>query len=167
MSTFDDLSAAIQRGDRTEARRITDEAIKTGIEPAQILDALVKGMDEVGRQFQCGEVFVPEMLIASRAMKESLAVLEPVLVKAGIKPAFTAVIGTVQGDLHDIGKNLVAMMLEGAGFQIIDLGVNVSPEHFVQTAQEQGANLIALSALLTTTMGSMQSWTVTRPSPIT
>ena len=113
-------------------------------------------MDDVGGKFQRNEAFVPEMLIAARAMKESMAVLEPVLVKAGIKPEFTAVVGTVQGDLHDIGKNLVAMMWRGAHFNVVDLGTNVSAERFVQAARESDADLVGLSALLTTTMPAMK-----------
>jgi 5-methyltetrahydrofolate--homocysteine methyltransferase len=111
----------------------------------------------VGEKFKKNQIFVPEMLIAARAMKEAMAMLEPLLVKAGIKPKFTAVIGTVQGDLHDIGKNLVAMMWKGANFGVVDLGTNVAPEKFVAAAKEHNANLIGLSALLTTTMPSMKT----------
>jgi 5-methyltetrahydrofolate--homocysteine methyltransferase len=114
-------------------------------------------MDEIGGKFQRNEVFVPEMLIAARAMKESMALLEPQLVKAGIRPEFTAVVGTVQGDLHDIGKNLVAMMWRGANFNVVDLGTNVSPEKFVEAAQQNDAHIIGLSALLTTTMPAMKT----------
>jgi 5-methyltetrahydrofolate--homocysteine methyltransferase len=111
----------------------------------------------VGEKFKNNQIFVPEMLIAARAMKEAMAILEPLLVKAGIKPKYTAVIGTVQGDLHDIGKNLVAMMWKGANIGVVDLGTNVSPEKFVEAAKQHGANIIGLSALLTTTMPSMKS----------
>jgi 5-methyltetrahydrofolate--homocysteine methyltransferase len=117
---------------------------------------LVSGMDVIGDRFQRNEAFVPEMLIAARAMKESMTVLEPLLVKAGIKPEHTAVIGTVQGDLHDIGKNLVAMMWRGAHFNVVDLGTNVPPEKFVEAAREHNAGLVGLSALLTTTMPAMK-----------
>jgi 5-methyltetrahydrofolate--homocysteine methyltransferase len=151
------LTQAIIKGNRNEAKKQTQEAITAGVAPRQILDAMVSGMDEIGTKFKNNQVFVPEMLIASRAMKESLALLEPLLVKAGIKPAFNAVIGTVQGDLHDIGKNLVAMMWKGANFGVIDLGTNVSPEKFVEAAKQHGAKVIGLSALLTTTMPSMKS----------
>lgn len=151
------LTAAIEKGNRAEATRLTRDAIDAGTSPRTILDAMVKGMDNVGEKFKKNEVFVPEMLIASRAMKESLALLEPLLVKAGIKPVGVAVIGTVQGDLHDIGKNLVAMMLKGANIGVVDLGTNVSPERFIAAAKEHNAKLVGLSALLTTTMPSMKS----------
>ena len=114
-------------------------------------------MDDIGARFQRNEVFVPEMLIAARAMKESMVILEPILVAAGIRPEFTAIIGTVQGDLHDIGKNLVAMMWKGANFNVIDLGTNVPPQKFVEAAKEHQPQIIGLSALLTTTMPSMKS----------
>lgn len=150
------LTDAIKAGNRVEATKRTREAIDAQVPPRQILDAMVTAMDEIGAKFQRNEVFVPEMLIASRAMKESLVVLEPLLVKAGIKPAFTAVIGTVQGDLHDIGKNLVAMMWKGANFGVVDLGTNVPAEKFVAAAKEHGAKVVGLSALLTTTMPAMK-----------
>jgi len=150
------LSGAIKAGNRNEAKAITAQAIADNMPPKAILDAMVAAMDEIGRKFQRNEVFVPEMLIAARAMKESMALLEPLLVKAGIKPAFTAVIGTVQGDLHDIGKNLVAMMWKGANFGVVDLGTNVAPEKFVAAAREHNAAVVGLSALLTTTMPAMK-----------
>lgn len=155
--TLDSLTDAIEKGNRSDAKKHTDEAIKASVPPAQILEALVKGMDEVGKRFQCNEIFVPEMLIASRAMKESMTLLEPLLVKAGIKPAFTAVVGTVQGDLHDIGKNLVAMMWKGANIGVVDLGTNVTPEQFVAAAKQHNAQIVGLSALLTTTMPAMKA----------
>jgi 5-methyltetrahydrofolate--homocysteine methyltransferase len=114
-------------------------------------------MAVVGEKFKTGEIFVPEMLIAARAMKEAMVLLEPLLTKAGIKPKYTAVIGTVQGDLHDIGKNLVAMMWKGANFGVVDLGVNVPPEKFVAAVKEYNPHLIGLSALLTTTMPAMRT----------
>lgn len=156
MMPFESLSDAVIRGDRARAAQLTQEFILEEADPRDILAALVSGMDVVGDRFQRNEAFVPEMLIAARAMKESLVHLEPVLVRAGIKPEHTAVIGTVQGDLHDIGKNLVAAMLEGGGFDVVDLGVDVSPDAFVTAAKEKGATLIALSALLTTTMPAMK-----------
>ncbi len=156
MAELGELSQAVIKGNRVEAKRLTQAAIDANTPPRQVLDALVAGMDEVGRRFQRNEVFVPEMLIASRAMKEAIGLLEPLLVKAGIKPELTAVIGTVQGDLHDIGKNLVAMMWKGANIGVVDLGTNVSPEKFVAAAQEHNANIIGLSALLTTTMPAMK-----------
>jgi 5-methyltetrahydrofolate--homocysteine methyltransferase len=151
-----ELTQAVVRGSRDDAKRLTRSAMEAGTSAPDILAALVAGMDEVGRRFECNQVFVPEMMIASRAMKESLALLEPLLVAAGIKPKFTAVIGTVQGDLHDIGKNLVAMMWKGANFEVIDLGVNVPPERFPAAAREHAARIVGLSALLTTTMPAMR-----------
>jgi 5-methyltetrahydrofolate--homocysteine methyltransferase len=156
MSSLDNLSEAIIKGSRNDAKRLTQEALDAATPAEHVLDALVKGMDEVGRRFQCNEIFVPEMLIASRAMKEAMGLLEPHLVKAGIRPKFTAVIGTVQGDLHDIGKNLVAMMWKGANFGVVDLGTNVPAEKFVEAAREHQAQVVGLSALLTTTMPAMK-----------
>lgn len=156
MTQLQNLTDAVIAGNRNEATRLTSEALAAGTDPKVVLAALVAGMDDVGHKFQRNEAFVPEMLIAARAMKESMAVLEPHLVKAGIKPEFTAVIGTVQGDLHDIGKNLVAMMWRGAHFNVVDLGTNVPAEKFVQAAKDSDADLVGLSALLTTTMPAMR-----------
>lgn len=150
------LTEAIKSGNRVEAKKHTEALINANTPPAEILSALTTGMDEIGRRFQCNEIFVPEMLIAARAMKESMQLLEPILVKAGIKPTVNAVIGTVQGDLHDIGKNLVAMMWKGANFGVTDLGTNVSPDKFVNAVKTTGASIIGLSALLTTTMPAMR-----------
>jgi 5-methyltetrahydrofolate--homocysteine methyltransferase len=131
-------------------------ALDAGIGAGKILnEALIAAMDEVGQRFEEGDFFVPEMLIAARAMQAGLALLKPHLAETDIKSAGTVAIGTVKGDLHDIGKNLVAMMLEGAGFEVNDLGVDVAPEAFVDAAQK-GAQVIGMSALLTTTMGNMQ-----------
>jgi len=156
MTQLQDLTDAVIRGDRTNAVRLTNEALAANVLPQDILAGLVAGMDVIGDRFQRNEAFVPEMLIAARAMKESMTVLEPLLVKAGIKPEHTAVIGTVQGDLHDIGKNLVAMMWRGAHFNVVDLGTNVPPDKFVEAAKEHNAGLVGLSALLTTTMPAMK-----------
>ncbi len=150
------LTEAIKTGNRDQAKALTQEAIDAGTNPSEILEALVAGMDDVGRRFKANEIFVPEVLIAARAMKEAMGLLEPVLVEAGIKPRFTAIIGTVQGDLHDIGKNLVAMMWKGANFGVVDLGTNVPADKFVAAAKEHGAQVIGLSALLTTTMPAMK-----------
>lgn len=150
------LTAAVMKGDRTNAVAITKEALAAQQPVRQILDATVAAMDEVGRKFQCSELFIPDMLIASRAMKEVMAQLEPHLVKAGIHPELTAVIGTVKGDQHDIGKNLVAMMWRGANFAVVDLGTCVPPEKFVNAAREHKAKVVGLSALLTTTMPAMK-----------
>lgn len=151
------LTDAIKSGNRKAAALLTQEAIDAKIEPRAILDSLIVGMDDIGARFQRNEVFVPEMLIAARAMKESMIILEPLLIAAGIRPEYTALIGTVQGDLHDIGKNLVSMMWKGANFNVVDLGTNVPPEKFVEAAKEHNPQIIGLSALLTTTMPSMKT----------
>ncbi|OGO57700.1 MAG: methyltransferase [Chloroflexi bacterium RBG_16_69_14] len=150
------LTAAIVVGDRATAVRLTQEAVDDGLPARAILDAMTEGMAEVGARFQLEQIYVPEMLVAARAMREATAVLEPLLVGAGIRPIATAVVGTIQGDLHDIGKNLVGMMWKGANIEVIDLGNNVGPEAFAAAAQEHGADLIGVSALLTTTMPNMR-----------
>jgi 5-methyltetrahydrofolate--homocysteine methyltransferase len=160
MTNLELLQQAVASGNRAETKALVQSAIDANVPARQILDAMVSAMDQIGGRFQRNEIFVPEMLIAARAMKEGMALLEPQLVKAGIKPAFTAVIGTVQGDLHDIGKNLVAMMWKGANFGVVDLGTNVPAERFVKAAAESGAKLIGLSALLTTTMPAMRDTVV-------
>ena len=148
---------AILDGDMGGAQEGVQAALGAGVPAADLLhQALIPAMGEVGRLFEEGEYFVPEMLIAARAMKAGLEILKPLLVDSGVKPVGKVAIGTVKGDLHDIGKNLVAMMMEGAGFEIVDLGTDVPPEKFVEAAQN-GVNLIGLSALLTTTMPSMES----------
>jgi 5-methyltetrahydrofolate--homocysteine methyltransferase len=156
MADLQSLTAAIERGDRKTATEVTRAAIDDGMDPATILAAMTEAMDIVGARFQRNEIYVPEMLISARAMKESVAILEPLLVDSGIRPQFTAVIGTVKGDLHDIGKNLVAMMWKGANIEVVDLGANVAPEDFVAKAREHDAKLVGVSALLTTTMVGMK-----------
>jgi len=150
------LTAAIEAGDRKTATAITTEALDAGMAPRDVLDAMTAAMELVGGRFQRGEIYVPEMLISARAMKEGMAILEPVLVGQGIRPEHRAVIGTISGDLHDIGKNLVAMMWKGANIEVFDLGTNVSPARFVEAAQEHDAKLVGVSALLTTTMVGMK-----------
>jgi 5-methyltetrahydrofolate--homocysteine methyltransferase len=150
------LTAAVEAGDRTTAVAITREALAEGTDPRLVLDAMTAAMEAIGTKFACNEIYVPEMLIAARAMKEATALLEPVLVAAGIRPAHTAVVGTIKGDLHDIGKNLVAMMWKGANIAVVDLGTNVTAEQFVAAAREHGASLVGISALLTTTMVGMR-----------
>ena len=150
------LTAAIEAGDRPRATTSTRSAIEAGLKPEEILAAMTAAMDVVGQRFQTNEIFVPEMLISARAMKEATAILEPILAAAGIKPEFTVVIGTISGDLHDIGKNLVGMMLKGANFAVVDLGTNVEAERFARAAREHGAQLVCISAILTTTMGGMR-----------
>ncbi len=151
------LTAAVEAGNRTDAATLTQAALDEGVDPKTVLDAMTAAMDVVGRKFQEGELYVPEMLIAARAMKAGTQILEPVLAAAGLVPEFRAVVGTVEGDLHDIGKNLVGMMWKGGGIEVIDLGVNVPPAKFVQAAREHDAHLIGVSALLTTTMPNMRA----------
>ena len=156
MADLQALSAAIGAGDRTTAVRLTGAAIDEGVSPQTILDSMTAAMAVVGARFSANEIYVPEMLISARAMKESAALLEPVLVKAGIRPEATAIVGTVKGDLHDIGKNLVAMMWRGANIKVIDLGTDVPAQSFVDAAREHGATIVGISALLTTTMMGMK-----------
>jgi len=151
------LTAAVEAGNRKDAAVLTQAAVDEGLEPKTILDAMTAAMDVVGKKFQEGELFVPEMLIAARAMKAGTEILEPVLAAAGVVPEFRAIVGTVEGDLHDIGKNLVGMMWKGGGIEVIDLGVNVPPQTFVDKAIEHDAHLIGVSALLTTTMPNMRA----------
>jgi len=157
MTDLKPLHDAVVDGDAKTAKALTDAAIKAGVSPGDLLGkALIPAMDEVGRRFECNEYFVPELLISARAMKGSMELIRPLLAKSGVQPVGKVAIGTVKGDLHDIGKNLVAAMLEGGGFEIIDLGVDVAPDKFVAAVNEKGANIIALSALLTTTMPAMK-----------
>ncbi len=157
MSTIEDLKTAVINGRRKDAKTVTESLLTEGIAPEKLLEeALIPAMGIVGDKFKRNEVFVPEMLVSARAMKESMKIIEPKLIEAGIKPQFTAVIGTVEGDLHDIGKNLVATMWKGAGFEVIDLGVNVSPAAFAQAVEEHSPDIVGLSALLTTTMPAMR-----------
>ena len=151
------LADAVIKGDQSAAVEITKAALKEGTAAKSILDeGLIAGMDIVGARFKNNEIYIPEVLIAARAMKMAMEVLEPELVRAGVEPVGKLLIGTVQGDLHDIGKNLVAMMLKGAGFQVIDLGVDVRPEKFIERAKAAGVQLVGMSALLTTTMPGME-----------
>ncbi|MEK7675139.1 MAG: corrinoid protein [Verrucomicrobiota bacterium] len=152
------LYNAVLAGDAKTARSITESALAEGIEPLKLVhEFMIPAMDEVGRRFECNEYFVPELLISARAMKACLELVRPLLIAQGAEPLGRVVIGTVKGDLHDIGKNLVAAMLEGGGFEVIDLGVNVAPEKFVATVKEKNAHIVAMSALLTTTMPGMKS----------
>jgi 5-methyltetrahydrofolate--homocysteine methyltransferase len=150
------LAQAIINGKAPDAKAITESALAEGVHPGEILNnGLVAGMNVVGEKFKNNEFYVPEVLIAARAMKGAMELLRPQLAKSGVQPRGRVAIGTVRGDLHDIGKNLVAMMLEGAGFEINDLGVDVKPEQFVD-AVKKGSDVVALSALLTTTMPAMK-----------
>jgi corrinoid protein of di/trimethylamine methyltransferase len=152
------LHDAILNGDAKTSVAVTKEALAENVDPMDLVTKyMVPAMDEVGRRFECEEYFVPELLLAARAMKGSLELIRPLLIARGDKPVATVVIGTVKGDLHDIGKNLVSAMLEGGGFEIIDLGSDVSPDKFVEAVKSSGANIVALSALLTVTMPSMKT----------
>jgi 5-methyltetrahydrofolate--homocysteine methyltransferase len=152
------LYDAILRGDRTAAVEITAAALVAGANPVDLVDgSMIPAMDEVGRRFECEEYFVPELLLAGRAMKSALELLRPLLAARGVEPVGTVVIGTVQGDLHDIGKNLVAAMLEGAGFRIVDIGVDAAPAKFIRAIRNSNPNIVALSALLTVTMPAIKT----------
>jgi 5-methyltetrahydrofolate--homocysteine methyltransferase len=156
-SALEDLYECIIEGDMGSAPHLVQDALDNNIAPDLILNkCMIPAMAEVGRLFEEGDYFVPEMLISARAMQAGLSVLKPYLVDSGVEPIGKVVIGTVQGDMHDIGKNLVAMMMEGAGFEIIDLGVDVSPEAFIEAIQSNEAGVVAMSALLTTTMPKMK-----------
>lgn len=149
---------AVITGKMDQVAPLVERALDAGLEPEEIMNqGLILAMTEVGKKFEEGEFFVPEMLVSARAMESGLSVLKPLLVSQDVKSTGLAVVGTVQGDLHDIGKNLVAMMLRGAGFDVIDLGTDVSPATFVEAVRENQPDLIAMSALLTTTMMSMKS----------
>jgi len=151
------LADAIIKGDQNAAVEITRAALDERTAAKSVLEeGLIAGMDVVGGRFKKNEIYIPEVLIAARAMKMAMEILEPELAKAGVKPVGKFLIGTVQGDLHDIGKNLVAMMLKGAGFEVIDLGVDVGPEKFVEQAGNAGIQLVGMSALLTTTMPGIE-----------
>jgi 5-methyltetrahydrofolate--homocysteine methyltransferase len=157
MADMQALADAVIRGDQKTAVEITNAALDEGMGPGDVLaDGLIAGMNVIGTRFKANEVYIPEVLIAARAMKMAMEILEPKLAEAGIEPVGKAMIGTVQGDLHDIGKNLVVMMLKGAGFKVIDVGVDVSPEKFIEEAKACGAQVVGLSALLTTTMPAME-----------
>jgi 5-methyltetrahydrofolate--homocysteine methyltransferase len=152
------IYAGILEGQHKQVAADVQAALDAGADPAVLLNqGMIAAMAEVGRLFEIGEYYVPEMLIAARAMQSGLALLKPHLAQADVKSAGKVAIGTVKGDLHDIGKNLVAMMLEGAGFEIKDLGTDVTPEKFVDAVKAEGVNLVALSALLTTTMPNMKT----------
>jgi len=152
------LAEALIKGDRDTVSKLTQEAITEGVAAKDILDGgLIAGMNVVGQRFKNNEIYVPEVLIAARAMKSGVAILEPKLAEAGVEPIGKVVLGTVKGDLHDIGKNLVGMMLGGGGIEVVDCGTDVSPEEFVKACKESGAQVCAMSALLTTTMPQMSN----------
>lgn len=153
-----EISESLQAGKAPQVKELAQQALEQGIGVQTVLnDGLVAGMSIIGEKFKNNEVYVPGVLIAARAMNAGMEILKPRLAEEGVEAKARAVVGTVKGDLHDIGKNLVCMMLEGAGYEVIDVGVNVEAETFVSTAEEKDAQLIALSALLTTTMGEMKN----------
>lgn len=157
MAKYQDLADSIIAGDNVKSKEITQKLVDSGVSSSEILnEGLVPGMEVVGRQFKANEMYIPEVLIAARAMHAAMDIIKPMLSESGAKMKGTVIIGTVQGDLHDIGKNLVGMMLEGGGFSVIDAGVDISAEKFVEEAKKSGAKLIGLSALLTTTMPGMK-----------
>ncbi len=157
MGTISDISEFLQKGRAKNVKQLVTQAIEEGEDPKAILnDGLLTGMMSIGERFKKNEVFVPEVLVAARALNAGLSILEPKLIEVGNEPIGKVVIGTVKGDLHDIGKNLVTMMLKGAGFEIYDIGVDVDTDVFIDKAEEVGADIICMSALLTTTMPNMQ-----------
>jgi 5-methyltetrahydrofolate--homocysteine methyltransferase len=158
MADLQKLHDAVLNGDAKTAVAITKEAIDENLDPLLLISGtMVPAMDEVGRLYEQEEYFVPELLLSARAMKGALQLLRPLLAERGAKPTGTVAIGTVKGDLHDIGKNLVASLLEGGGFEVIDLGADVPPEKFIEAVREKGAQIVCLSALLTVTMPSMKT----------
>ena len=158
MADFEKCSLALQKGQAKEVVAIVEEAIAEGVDAKTILEeGLMSGMSIIGVKFKNNEVFVPEVLIAARAMNMGAALLKPLLMEAGVEAKGKAILATVKGDLHDIGKNLVRMMMEGKGIEVIDIGVDASPEKFISAAKEENANLICCSALLTTTMTQMEN----------
>ena len=158
MPDLKQLYESVVSGDAKKTQALTQQALAEGVDPLKLVnDYMVPAMDEVGRRFEANEYFVPELLISARAMKAALEIIRPPLTARGDQPLGRVAIGTVKGDLHDIGKNLVGSLLEGGGFEVIDLGVNVTPEKFIATINEKKANIIAMSALLTTTMPSMKT----------
>lgn len=157
MELLDQISERLQKGRADEVRLLVQQAIDEGISAQTILqEGLISGMGIIGERFKKNEVFVPDILAAARAMNQGASLLKPLLAADGVKAVGRVCIGTVRGDLHDIGKNLVKMMMEGRGLEVVDLGTNVAPERFVQAAKEQDCQVICLSALLTTTMGVME-----------
>lgn len=155
---LNEISTFLQAGKAPKVKELVQQAVDEGISPQDILEnGLLSGMNIIGQKFKNNEVFVPEVLVAARAMNRGITVLRPLLVAAGVEEKGTVILGTVKGDLHDIGKNLVRMMMEGKGLKVIDLGVDVSAEAFIEAARENNATIIACSALLTTTMGEMKT----------
>lgn len=158
MADLKKLHDAILYGDQKTAAAVTEQALAEKIDPQQLIhEAMIPAMNEAGKKFECEEFFVPELLLAARAMKGALKLIQPLLAASGAEPIGTVVIGTVKGDLHDIGKNLVASMLEGAGFRVVDLGSDVAAEKFIEAVEKEKPNLVCMSALLTVTMPAMKT----------
>ncbi len=158
MADLEKLYTAVLEGDAKSAAALTAQALEEGAEPLSLVTgSMVPAMDEAGRRFEAEDYFVPELLLAARAMKASMVLIRPLLVSSGAKSAGRVAVGTVKGDLHDIGKNLVASMLEGGGFDVIDLGADVPPEKFIEAVKDKGAQVVCLSALLTVTMPAMKA----------
>lgn len=158
MSILEEMSANLMKGKANDVKEAVQKALDENIPAGTILtEGLLSGMAIIGDRFKKNEVYVPEVLIAARAMKAGMSILQPALVSSGVEPRGTAVVGTVKGDLHDIGKNLVCMMLEGAGLKVVDIGIDVEPAKFVEQAKENNAKIIGVSALLTTTMTNMKA----------
>jgi len=157
MSILQEIADNLMKGKAPVVKELVTKALDDGIEPGEVLaGGLIAGMNVIGARFKKNEVYVPEVLIAARAMHAGMDILKPQLIAAGVEPIGKVVIGTVKGDLHDIGKNLVCMMLEGAGFEVLDIGIDCAAEKFIETAKDKDAKIIAMSALLTTTMPSMK-----------
>ena len=158
MSVLQDIAENLMKGKANDVKALVDQALSEGTAPSEVLNkGLLAGMSVIGERFKKNEVYVPEVLIAARAMKAGMEVLQPQLTAAGVEPIGVAVVGTVKGDLHDIGKNVVCMMLEGAGFKVVDAGIDCDAPKFVDTARENKAAVIGISALLTTTMTNMKA----------
>ena len=158
MADLKAIAEHVINGEKEETANAVQNAVDEGVDPQKILnEGLTAGMDEVGKRFKANEFYVPEVLIAARAMHAGMEILEPLLAESGAEPTGVVVLGTVKGDLHDIGKNLVNMMLRGAGFKVVDVGIDVEAEEFVEQAQENDAHIVGLSALLTTTMPEMET----------
>jgi 5-methyltetrahydrofolate--homocysteine methyltransferase len=157
MASLQDISEALMKGDAERVKVLVQEKLKDGTSPFEILNnALIAGMTEVGKKFKALEIYVPEVLVSARAMSWGVDALKPAWKGKDVKPLGTVVLGTVKGDLHDIGKNLVVMMMEGAGFKVIDLGINIPGEKFIQAIEEHKPDILGMSALLTTTMGEFK-----------
>jgi 5-methyltetrahydrofolate--homocysteine methyltransferase len=157
VAILEDIALGVEKGDEASVGELTQKAVSEGISASDILDnALVAGMNVVGEKFKNNEVFIPEVLVSARAMKAGMGIVRPLLAEANIESKGIIVVGTVKGDLHDIGKNIVGMLLEGAGYQVVDLGTDVTVEQFMEVVDKEGANVIGMSALLTTTMTYMK-----------